>query len=513
MTSSGQKAATAGHADPPAWPADASGEHRALLQSLRDALREIIDPLALAPTPEGSAARDPLRALVSRQVDATLELKGWWGIYSLRATRGLRFGAAAVEPGDRLRAVRGAHDSYFAARSFPVLLPQETRIRFVHADGHLWLGLDLPGEAGPLAVTQGGTVDFCLAPGTTQQRVLVDRLLARPWSAMRSADQAGHEAHALRPGGADGTDPLLEMRPPHRLMRNLLRLPAGLFAGLERFALEKQSLYWLRIEWTEPLDSAALAFLSGLRPNAAVFSDRLPGTVNAGLETRFIPRCLAITGDQAVLIHRVRDVENDRELHDRRACAAATLETYSVRPFLEHQEFIAELVWDGPGSQHISVEYEYVPLQETARDAVKVGDRLEADGKERVDCGDLLEVWQGTAPARDDRDLWRAFASGLAGRGRAVTRREIVGLLAAQDYMGVNRLIDPGGISFGHRVGRIAGHAGVVPYVEILIPVQDGLLSDRDRAAAAWLLEDRLAQSSPIGHSFRIRLVERQAGA
>ncbi|MCW2086260.1 UNVERIFIED_ORG: hypothetical protein M2193_008435 [Bradyrhizobium japonicum] len=512
MTPSGEKPATAEPADRPIWPADASGEHRTLLQSLRDALNEIIDPLALAPTPEGSAARDPLEALVSRQVDATLELKGWWGIYSLQSVRGVRFGEAAVEPDDHLRAVRGADDSYFSARSFPVLLPHETRIRFVHADGHLWLGLDLPGETGRLTVTRGETIDFYLAPRTPPQRVLVDRLLARPWSAMPSAGVSGYKCRALRPDGADGTDLLLEMRPPHRLMRNLLRLPVQLFDGLERFLLAEQSLYWLRIEWTELLEHTDLAFLNGMRPNAAVFSDRLPGVLNAGLETRLIPRSRQIRGEQAVLIRRVRDVENARELYDRRACAATALDTYSVRPLLEHPELIAELAWDGPVSGHVSVEYEYVPLQ-GAHDAVKLGVRLEADGKERIDGGELLETWQSTAPARDDRDLWRAFASGLAGRGRAVTRREIVGLLAAQDFMGLNRIIEPDGITFSHRVGRIAGHAGVVPYVEILIPVQDNALSPRDRDDAAWLLEARLAQSGPIGHSFRIRLVETQAGA
>ncbi len=507
--SRGKRPATADSADPPTWPADVSGEHRALLQSLREALREIIDPLALAPTPEGSAARDPLESLVSRQVDATLELKGWWGIYTLRGARGLRFGAASVEPGDRLRARSGDHDSYFSARSFPVLLPPETRIQFVHGDGHLWLGLDLPGETGPLTVTEGETVDFHLTPRTTQQRVLVDRLLARPWSGMRSADQAGSEGRAKLPDGSDGTNPLLEMRPPHRLMRNLLRLPAGLLVGLERFALGEQSLYWLRIEWSEPLEPAALAFLSGLRPNAAVFSDRLPGILNAGLQARLIPRSDRIRGDQAVLIRRVRDVKNARELYDRRACAATSLDTYTVLPLLEHQDFIAELAWDDPGSEHVSVEYEYVPLQGTVHDAVQVGERLESDGKERIDGGELLEVWQSTAPAGDESDLWRAFASGLAGRGRAVTRREIVALLAAQDYMGVNRLIEPGGISFVHRMGRIAGHAGVLPYIEILIPVQDGILSDRDRDDVSWLLEERLTQSGSLGHSFRIKLVER----
>ncbi len=79
------------------------------------ALSGIFDPLALAPLPEGSAARDPLESLVSRQVDAALQLKGWWGVYSLRAAKGLRFGGAGASPDDRLR-VGG--DVYFAAKSF-----------------------------------------------------------------------------------------------------------------------------------------------------------------------------------------------------------------------------------------------------------------------------------------------------------------------------------------------------------------------------------------------------------
>ncbi len=494
----------------PAWPAEASGEHRAMLQALREALSDIFDPLALAPLPEGSAARDPLESLVSRQVDATLQLKGWWGVFSLQATRGLRFGDADVSPDDRLRAVS---DVSFAAKSFPLLLPQDTRIHCAHANDHLWFGFDLPGETGSLAVPPNGTIDFHLAPRTSQQRVLMDRLLARPWSALRSATVAGPVYRALLPDGADSTDPLLDVRPPHRLMRNLLRLPSGLFDGTERVTLGDQTLYWLGIRWSEPLDPGMRPFLEGLRTNATVFSNRLPGTLNAGLEARFIPRSRDITGEHAALIGRVWDSASSRPLHDRRAFAATTSRTYSVRALLDRPEVIAELVWDGPVSEHISVEYEYVPLEELAPDFVKLGHKLEADGKERIAGGELLAVWQGTGPARDDRDLWRAFASGLTGRGRAVTRREIVAMLSAQDYMGLNRLIDPGGISFNHRVGRIAGHAGVVPYTEIVIPVHEGSLSARDRDDAAFLLEYRLAQSGPISHSFRVELVERQAGA
>jgi hypothetical protein len=495
--------------DMPTWPAEASGEHRAMLQTLRDALSDIFDPLSLAPLPEGSAARDPLESLLSRQIDTTLQLKGWWGIYGLRAAKGLRFGEAEVNPDDRLRA---GGDVYFAAKSFPLLLPQATRIHCAHANDHLWFGFDLPGETGSLAAAPNGTIDFHLAPRTSQQRVLVDRLLARPWSAMRSATEVGPAYRALLPGGADSTDPLLDVRPPHRMMRNLLRLSSGLFDALERVQLSDKRLYWVGIPWTEPLDPGMRPFLESLRINATVFSNRLPGTLNAGLETSFIPRSKDIRGDQAVLIGRVWDSASARQLYDRRACAATTSRTYSVRTSLDRPEVIAELVWDGPVSEHISVEYEYVPLEELAPNLLKLGDSLEADGKERIDGGELLDVWQGAGPARDDRDLWRAFASGLAGRGRAVTRREIVALLTAQDYMGLNRLIDPGDISFTHRVGRIAGHAGVVPYIEILVPVQEGSLSVRDRDDAAFLLKDRLAQSGPIGQSFRIELVERRAG-
>ena len=514
MTSSDRPRATVEPPEPVEWPADASSEHRAQLQKLRDALRAIADPLLLAPQPEGSAARDPLEALVSRQVDATLTLKGWWGVYSLQAAKGLRFGDAVVGPDDRLRLVRSERDRYFAAKSYPVLLPPDTRLHLEPADGSLWLGLDLPAETGPLMVGQPGTIDFYLAPNNPQQRVLVDRLLARSWSAMRSVDQPGRETFAVLPAGADSSDPLNDVAPPHRLLRNLLRLPTDLFVGLERFAVADRTLYWLRVPWPEPLDGVALAFLRGMRMNAAVFSNRLPGALNAGLQTRFIPRSRAIEGDQGVLISRVWDVKSAQERYDRRVCAATAFDTYSVRPAPDHQDFVAELVWDGPVSEHLVVEYEYVPMQGIPVGEIKIGDKLEAERQERVGSGELLEVWQSTDPAADDRELWRAFASGLAGRGRAVTRREIVNLLARQDYMGLDKLIDPSSISFNHRIGRVAGHMGVVPYVEISIPLlNEDVLSDRDHDDVARLLEGRLIQSSAIGHRFRIRLVNRRGEA
>lgn len=497
----------------PLWPADATGEQRALLDALREELRRIVDPLLHDPLPEGSAGRDPLEALVSSHVDATLRRRGWWGIFALQTKSGaVDFGLTTIPVNLRLRSVRAAPpDWQLAPKSHPLLLPSDSRLAFEHLDGSLWVGLDIPGVTGRLTTGGPATIDFHVGPANARQRILTDRLQARPWSAMLSADAVLRQGAPVLAQGADSMDPLAEVVPPHRLLRNLLRLPATLLNGLERFELAGKLLYWMRLPWPEPLAASDREFIGCMRRNAVIFSDRLPGVLNAGIDASRIPRSRDIAGAQGVVINRVWDIVKGRPRYDRREFGGTSRDTYALRPVLDSPDVIAELQWDEGGGENVSVEYEYVPL-EGAPSEVKVGDAIDAEHFEAVRFGELLQKSQEGTPAINNAELWRAFASGLAGRGRAVTAREIRALVCSQDYMALDMLVDPDVISLTQHVGRVQGRRGVVPYTQISIRLpSDSGLSGRDRQDAEYLLEQHLAQTGALNHNFKVRLFDKQS--
>jgi len=211
-----------------------------------------------------------------------------------------------------------------------------------------------------------------------------------------------------------------------------------------------------------------------------------------------------------VVINRVWDNARGQPRHDRREAAATSDDTYTVQPVFDSPDIVAELRWDGVGGDNVVVEYEWVPL-DGAPGEVKVGDQLDAEQGEAVRSGELLEVSRQGAPGSDDAELWRAFASGLAGRGRAVTAREIKTLVLTQDYLGLDRLIEPDDISFDQYVGRVEGRKGLVPYTRISIRlVSYNGLSARDRQDVEYLLERHLAQAGALNQCFKVRLFDKQ---
>jgi hypothetical protein len=482
-----------------------------LAEALGEELDRLIEPILLSPLPDGAAAADPLEALVSKHVNASPVSRGWWGLFALQVRSGVRFGQTQLDVNARLRSsADGRDDWYLSPKTQPMLLPSTTTINFAHVGGRLWVGLDIPKERGPLtfnAAFKSRTLDFYIKPNADVERVLVDRLLARPWSAMRSIDEVLRTKLPILPAGADSTMPLARTAPAQELFRNVLRLPVSLLEGLERSELHGERRFWFSVPWPEPFGADAEALFARTRTNITIFSDRLPGCLNAGMDSSRIPRCSQIVYPHVASIDRVWDPWSGREYYDRREAAAVSTSTYVIRAVFDDPQIIAEIECDDAEAQHMSVEYEYVPLR-APPDDVGIGALIHAEHTAIMNWGELLEARQ-CGVISDTSGLWKAFASGLANRGRCITRREIAALVRSLDYMRLNKFIDVDQIQFSRHVGRVAERAGVLPYTLISVPLRSGYgLSPQDRLDAAYLIEYYLKQQGSLNDLFRVRLCD-----
>ncbi len=177
-------------------------------------------------------------------------------------------------------------------------------------------------------------IDFHLTPGPASA-VVCGQAAGAALVGDAVGDGSGTGLPCAVPGGADThRHTCWTVRPPHRRCATCCGFLRA-FDGFERVTLGDQNALLARHPVGRAARPGMRPFLESLRINATVFSNRLPGTLNDGLEARFIPRSRDIGGDQAVLIGRVWDSASARPLHDRRAFAATTSRDYSVRSLLD----------------------------------------------------------------------------------------------------------------------------------------------------------------------------------